>query len=162
MLAQRPYSAIATVIAETGGQNAMIADSTALVEQLVIDAIHSAFNSAGQRCSALRALYVQNDIADIVETKLIGAMDTLTIGNPENVATDIGPVINKQAMDTLFEHIERQRVMGNVVHECELSDEHNNGYFVPPTLIRLRTIDELTDEVFGPVLHLIKYDAYEP
>lgn len=158
-LAQRPFSAIATLIAETGGQNAMIVDSTALIEQVVNDAIRSAFNNAGQRCSALRVLYVPSEISNIVEAKLIGTMKTLEIGNPQVLSTDIGPVISKQAMDTLFEHIERQRVLNNLVYECPLDDHHNNGYFVPPTLIRLRSMEQLSNEVFGPVLHLISYEV---
>ncbi|MGI1670475.1 MAG: bifunctional proline dehydrogenase/L-glutamate gamma-semialdehyde dehydrogenase PutA [Neptuniibacter sp.] len=158
-LANRIGAPITSMIAETGGQNAMIADSTALPEQLIKDVVRSAFNSAGQRCSALRVLYIQEDIADLIETKLQGAMDELHIGNPEDFSTDIGPVISKTAMDQLYQHIELQRVKGKVIYELELDDLHNNGYFVPPTLIRLHTLDELSAEVFGPVLHIIRYSA---
>lgn len=157
-LANRHGGPIATLIAETGGQNAMIADSTTLPEQLVMDCIRSAFNSAGQRCSALRVLYVQDEIADLVEHKLIGAMNELAVGSTEDIGTDIGPVISKSAMDNLYQHIERQRVKNRIIHELELDDFHNNGYFVPPTLIRLPSLDELHDECFGPVLHLIRFD----
>lgn len=156
-LATRIGAPIIPFIAETGGQNAMIADSTALPEQLIRDVIRSAFNSAGQRCSALRVLYVQDDIAELVEEKLIGAMKQLTLGSPEDFATDIGPVISKDAMSNLYDHIELQRVKSRIIYESELDDHHNNGYFVPPTLIRLHTLDELSSEVFGPVLHIIHY-----
>lgn len=156
-LANRHGSSIATMIAETGGMNAMIIDSSSLAEQVVQDCLQSAFNSAGQRCSALRVLYVQEEIAIEIEQKLIGAMAELQIGNPENIATDISSVINKAAMLPLYEHIERCRVRGKIVFELPLEEQHNNGYFVPPTLIRLHSMDELEGEVFGPVLHIIRY-----
>ncbi|WP_415903266.1 bifunctional proline dehydrogenase/L-glutamate gamma-semialdehyde dehydrogenase PutA [Neptuniibacter sp. QD29_5] len=156
-LANRHDGSIIPFVAETGGLNAMIVDSSALVEQVVLDAIHSAFNSAGQRCSALRVLYVQEDIAEVIEDKLIGAMQTLSIGNPEQLETDLGPVINQDAMCTLYEHIERCRLQNKVLFELDLSDQHNQGSFVPPTLIRLNSMDELTGEIFGPILHIIRY-----
>ncbi|EAR60962.1 bifunctional proline dehydrogenase/L-glutamate gamma-semialdehyde dehydrogenase PutA [Neptuniibacter caesariensis] len=156
-LASRGDGAISKLIAETGGINAMIADSTALPEQVILDVIQSAFNSAGQRCSALRVLYVQEDIAEQIERRLVGAMDTLVIGSPEKLNTDIGPVINKAAMDRLFDHIELCRAQNKLIHELPLQEQHNQGYFVPPTLIKLHSIDELPDEVFGPVLHIIRY-----
>ncbi|MGH1461401.1 MAG: bifunctional proline dehydrogenase/L-glutamate gamma-semialdehyde dehydrogenase PutA [Neptuniibacter sp.] len=158
-LANRIGAPITPMIAETGGQNAMIADSTALPEQLIKDLIRSAFNSAGQRCSALRVLYLQEDFADLIEAKLKGAMDELKIGNPNDFSTDIGPVISKKSMDQLYQHIELHRVKGKIIYELELDDHHNNGYFVPPTLIRLHTLDELNEEVFGPVLHIIRYSS---
>lgn len=156
-LAKRIGTPIAPLIAETGGLNAMITDSTALPEQLIRDVLRSAFNSAGQRCSALRVLYLQEEIADTIEEKLIGAMNELVIGNPEKLITDIGPVIHKHALEKLYQHIELYRVKGRIIHELELDDYHNNGYFVPPTLIRLHTLDELSEEIFGPVLHLVRY-----
>ena len=158
-LANRYGSAIPTFIAETGGINTMIADSTSLPEQVVIDIIRSAFNCAGQRCSSLRVLYLQNDVAERIEAKLIQAMSTLEIGSPLIQSTDIGAVIDKAAMDHLYEHIERCRIQGKIIHELTLDDQHNNGYFVPPTLIRLHSLDELNREIFGPVLHIIRFEA---
>ncbi|WP_415897886.1 bifunctional proline dehydrogenase/L-glutamate gamma-semialdehyde dehydrogenase PutA [Neptuniibacter sp. QD72_48] len=159
-LANRHDGSIIPFVAETGGLNAMIADSSALIEQVVLDAIHSAFNSAGQRCSALRVLYVQEEIAEVIEEKLIGAMQTLKIGSPEELATDLGPVINQNSMQRLYEHIERCRLQDKLLFELELSDQHNQGCFVPPTLIRLNSMDELTGEVFGPILHIIRYQKH--
>lgn len=158
-LAKRYSSPIPTLIAETGGINTMIVDSTALPEQVIKDVVHSAFNCAGQRCSALRVLYVQEEIAELIEEKLIGAMNTLEIGSPLVQSTDIGAVINQTAMNRLYEHIERCRVENKLTYELPLDDHHNNGYFVPPTLIKLHSLDELSNEVFGPVLHVIRYSA---
>ena len=158
-LSNRQSSPIVPFIAETGGQNAMIVDSTALPEQVIKDVMHSAFNSAGQRCSALRVLYLQEETAEQIEKLLIGAMNTLKLGDPTQPDTDIGPVINNHAMNALHDHIEHCRHKGLVIHELELSPELDAGYFVPPTLIRLHTIEELSGEHFGPVLHLIRYPA---
>ncbi len=157
-LADRHGGSIIPLIAETGGINAMVVDSTALVEQVVLDIIRSAFNSAGQRCSALRVLYLQEEVAPLVEAKLIGAIQNLKIGSPTDLSTDIGPVIHKQAMDHIFEHIERCRVQKRVIFELPLSEEHYHANYVPPTLIRLHSFDELSDEVFGPVLHIIRFN----
>lgn len=157
-LASRPPAPIGTMVAETGGQNAMLVDSSALVEQVVPDIIRSAFNSAGQRCSALRVLYVQQEIAETLEEKLIGAMRELNIGNPLKTATDIGPVISRSAMDHLYVHIERMRLQERILFELPLDETHNSGHYVPPTLIRLHTLDELDAEHFGPVLHIIHFD----
>lgn len=159
-LASRHDGSIIPFIAETGGLNAMIVDSSALIEQVVLDTVHSAFNSAGQRCSALRVLFLQDDIADVIEGKLIGAMQTLSIGSPEQLGTDIGPVITEDAMRSLYEHIERCRIQDKLLFELELSDQHNQGCFVPPTLIRLNSMDELTEELFGPILHIIRYQKH--
>lgn len=156
-LGQRHDGAIVSLIAETGGINAMIADSTTLPEQLIRDVIRSAFNSAGQRCSALRVLYLQEEIADQIESRLQGAMRELQVGSPENTSCDIGPVIDKNAMDRLYEHIERCRVQGRLLFELPLTEEHNQGYFVAPTLIRLQALEQLEGEIFGPVLHIIRY-----
>ncbi|MEH6577145.1 MAG: bifunctional proline dehydrogenase/L-glutamate gamma-semialdehyde dehydrogenase PutA, partial [Amphritea sp.] len=158
-LSKRQGAPIIPFIAETGGQNAMIVDSTALAEQVVKDVLLSAFNSAGQRCSALRVLYLQEETADQIEALLIGAMNTLKIGNPASLDTDIGPVIDNHALHSLHVHIEHARHQGKVIHELSLSAEHDCGYFLPPTLIRLHTIDELSGEHFGPVLHLIRYQS---
>ncbi|GGK57853.1 bifunctional proline dehydrogenase/L-glutamate gamma-semialdehyde dehydrogenase PutA [Amphritea balenae] len=158
-LTQREGAPIVPFIAETGGQNAMIVDSTALPEQVIRDVIESAFNSAGQRCSALRVLYLQEDTADQIEAMLIGAINTLKVGNPGQLDTDIGPVINNHALQALHGHIEHSRALGRLIYEAPLSEEHDAGYFVAPTLIRLHTIDELSDEHFGPILHIIRYQA---
>ena len=146
------------LIAETGGQNALIADSSALPEQLVNDAIVSAFDSAGQRCSALRVLCLQEDIAGVVLPMLEGAIDELRIGNPDRLSTDVGPVISTEAQQRLFDHIERMRESGHDVAQAILPDETRAGLFVPPTLIEVSSITELKHEVFGPVLHVLRYE----
>jgi RHH-type proline utilization regulon transcriptional repressor/proline dehydrogenase/delta 1-pyrroline-5-carboxylate dehydrogenase len=146
---------LATLIAETGGLNAMIADSSALPEQVVRDAALSAFNSAGQRCSALRLLCIQEDTADEVLRLLRGWMDELVIGDPAVLATDVGPVIDAAARAQLLEYIGSRRVL----HQCRLAAEHSRGWFVPPTVIALERVQDLTREVFGPVLHVVRYSA---
>ncbi len=153
----RRDGAIATLIAETGGINAMIADSSALPEQVVRDAAYSAFNSAGQRCSALRLLCLQDDTADEVLRMLRGFMDELVIGDPALLATDVGPVIDEQARAALSTYIEEHRAA--VLHQCRLGAEHDHGLFVPPTLIGLPSAAALTREIFGPVLHVVRYRA---
>lgn len=145
------------LIAETGGQNVLLADSSALPEQLVADALTSAFDSAGQRCSALRVLCLQDDICDKVRPLLSGAMAELLIGNPERLSTDVGPVISEEARDRLNKHIERMRAAGHKVEQARLPDETKAGLFVPPTLIDIESISELTGEVFGPVLHVLRF-----
>lgn len=150
---------IARLIAETGGQNAMIADSTALPEQLVTDVVESAFYSAGQRCSALRVLYLQADIADRIIGLLQGHMDELCIGDPADLETDIGPVIDKQARDRLLQHIDKLCREKRLIHRCHLSEELKRGYFVAPTVFEIDNLAQLENENFGPVLHLVRYDA---
>ncbi|MEC4748413.1 bifunctional proline dehydrogenase/L-glutamate gamma-semialdehyde dehydrogenase PutA [Methylomicrobium sp. Wu6] len=157
-LAQQ-QAAIVPLIAETGGQNAMIADSSAHVEQLVMDAMVSAFNSAGQRCSALRVLYVQEEIADKVIQLLIGAMQELTVGDPGHLATDIGPIINVHAAGELADHIERMRRQSKILYQVSLHDDLAQGNFFPPSLIEISGIQQLEREVFGPVLHVVRYRA---
>jgi len=152
-------TAIVPLIAETGGQNVLIADSSAHVEQLVRDALTSAFNSAGQRCSALRVLYVQEEIADRVIKLLIGAMQELTLGDPGQPATDIGPVINAQAAAQLAEHLSRMRKEAKVLHQVPLAADLRAGSFFPPSLIEIGGIEQLEQEVFGPVLHIVRYRA---
>ncbi|MEG3179658.1 trifunctional transcriptional regulator/proline dehydrogenase/L-glutamate gamma-semialdehyde dehydrogenase [Sphingomonas sp. LT1P40] len=144
-------------IAETGGQNAMIVDSSALAEQVVADVIASAFDSAGQRCSALRILCVQADVADRVLAMLKGALHELSIGRTDAVSTDIGPVITAEAKGNIEKHIERMRGMGRAVEQIELAGETAQGTFVPPTIIELDSIADLEREVFGPVLHVVRY-----
>ncbi len=144
------------LIAETGGQNALVADSSALPEQLVADAIVSAFDSAGQRCSALRLLCLQDDIADRVLPMLKGAMAELAVGNPDRLATDVGPVISQEARQRLLDHIARMRASGHAVVQGEVPADAN-GLFVPPTMIEIASVGELTGEVFGPVLHVLRF-----
>ena len=147
------------LIAETGGQNAMIVDSSALVEQVVVDVVASAFDSAGQRCSALRVLCVQEEVADRIITMLKGAMAESRIGNPASLAVDVGPVIDAQARDAIERHVASMRELGRKVHRQarEIGDATSQGTFVMPTLIELDSLSELKREVFGPVLHLVRY-----
>jgi RHH-type proline utilization regulon transcriptional repressor/proline dehydrogenase/delta 1-pyrroline-5-carboxylate dehydrogenase len=145
------------LIAETGGQNAMIADSSALPEQVVADALTSAFDSAGQRCSALRLLCVQEDVADRILPMLRGAMAELRIGNPRLLATDVGPVIDEDARAGLDRYITQRRDEGLRVTSLPLPPACAHGTFVAPTLIEIDDPRMLTREVFGPVLHVVRY-----
>jgi RHH-type transcriptional regulator, proline utilization regulon repressor / proline dehydrogenase / delta 1-pyrroline-5-carboxylate dehydrogenase len=146
------------LIAETGGQNALIVDSSALPEQVVQDVMTSAFDSAGQRCSALRVLFLQDDIADKTIKMLKGAMQELRVGNPDRLATDIGPVIDAEAQQNLLAHIERMKGSAKTHFALALpADTTNAGTFVPPTVLEIGSLAELTQEVFGPVLHIIRY-----
>ena len=147
------------LIAETGGQNAMIVDSTALPEQVVRDVLVSAFGSAGQRCSCLRLLYLQKDIADEFVALLKAAMTTLEIGDPWHLATDVGPVISPRAAQALTSHIDALRAQGCAVFSVTLPPGLSDHRFVPPTLIELADSRQLEDEVFGPVLHVVRYAA---
>ncbi len=150
-------------IAETGGQNAMIVDSSALPEQVVADVITSAFMSAGQRCSALRVLFLQDDIADKTIEMLKGAMETLKIGNPRELSTDIGPVIDNAAKKTLEDHIEKLKheKRAKLIYQIALADEHAKDSFLGPVAFEIDNINLLTREVFGPVLHIVRYKAKE-
>ena len=150
-------AAIGVLIAETGGQNAFIADSSALPEQLVKDAIGSAFTSAGQRCSAARVLFVQDDIADKVMTMLAGAMKELKVGNPGLLSTDVGPVIDADALKILQDHAERMDREARLIAAAELSAEAANGTFFAPRAYELKDLGQLQKEVFGPVLHVIRW-----
>jgi len=151
--------AIVPLIAETGGMNAMIVDSTALPEQIVDDVITSAFMSAGQRCSALRILFLQEEIADTVIEMIEGAMDELVIGNPANLETDLGPVISVNAVQMLAAHVAKMRVEARVIKACELNDTHAHGSFFAPHLIELNSAAQLTREEFGPILHVVRYKS---
>jgi RHH-type proline utilization regulon transcriptional repressor/proline dehydrogenase/delta 1-pyrroline-5-carboxylate dehydrogenase len=153
------HGAIVPLIAETGGLNAMIVDSTALPEQVVDDVVTSAFMSAGQRCSALRLLFLQDDIADTMLDMLAGAMDELVIGNPAELQTDVGPVITPAAADGLMRHVQRMRVEARLIKACRLDDSHVHGSFVAPHLIELNSAAQLTREEFGPILHVVRYRA---
>ncbi|QYF95196.1 trifunctional transcriptional regulator/proline dehydrogenase/L-glutamate gamma-semialdehyde dehydrogenase [Massilia sp. PAMC28688] len=146
------------LIAETGGQNALIVDSSALPEQVVTDVMTSAFDSAGQRCSALRVLFLQDDIADKTIRMLKGAMQELRVGNPDHLNTDIGPVIDREAQQNLLDHIARVKPTAKSHFDLELpSSVTAMGTFVPPTVLEIGSLSELTKEVFGPVLHIIRY-----
>lgn len=148
---------IGILIAETGGQNAMIVDSSALPEQVVLDAVQSGFNSAGQRCSALRVLCVQEDIAPRVIELLKGAMDQLQIGDPSDLATDVGPVIDDTARGKLLAHVDHMKTAQTVLHQCVLPTSADKGMFVSPTLIEIDSLSALTEEVFGPIVHVYRF-----
>ena len=149
------------LIAETGGQNAMIVDSTALPEQVVGDVLASAFDSAGQRCSALRVLCLQQDIADGVLHMLQGALAELRLGNPADVRVDIGPVIDSEARAGLEAHVAAMQARGGRVTRLPLPAECAHGTFVAPTLIEIGALSELGREQFGPILHVLRYRASE-
>jgi RHH-type transcriptional regulator, proline utilization regulon repressor / proline dehydrogenase / delta 1-pyrroline-5-carboxylate dehydrogenase len=150
---------IATLIAETGGQNALIADSSALPEQLVKDVMTAAFDSAGQRCSAARVLFVQNDIADKVIQMLCGAMDELEIGDPGQLSTDVGPVIDEEAKKGLLTHVARMNREAKLIKALTLPESCKNGSFFAPHVFELTSLSQLQSEIFGPVLHVIRYDV---
>lgn len=152
-------AAIGVLIAETGGQNALIADSSSLPEQLVKDAIGSAFTSAGQRCSAARVLFVQDDIADKVTHMLAGAMAELKVGNPGLLSTDVGPVIDEDALKMLREHAQRMDSEATRIAEVALDADAAHGSFFAPRAYALKSLDQLHKEVFGPVLHVIRWKA---
>jgi RHH-type proline utilization regulon transcriptional repressor/proline dehydrogenase/delta 1-pyrroline-5-carboxylate dehydrogenase len=157
-LAHKP-GPLAFLIAETGGQNALVVDSSALPEQVVKDVIASAFDSAGQRCSALRVLYLQKDIADKVIQMLKGAMDELQIGDPLWLSTDVGPVIDDAAREQLLAHIKKFSAEHKLLHQTPLPADALQGTFVAPTLFEIPSIQALQHEVFGPVLHIIRFDG---
>jgi len=151
---------LAAMIAETGGQNAMLVDSSALPEQVVKDVIRSAFHSAGQRCSALRVLFLQSDVADRIMELLAGAMQELVIGYPGALSTDVGPVIDGNALRELQEHaakMERDfRLIGKAPMEANLS-----GHYMAPCAFEIDSIKTLEQEVFGPILHVVRYSSKE-
>ena len=147
---------VVPLVAETGGLNAMVVDSTALPEQVVDDVVASAFRSAGQRCSSLRVLYIQEDIADRLLAMIVGAMRTLAIGDPADPATDVGPVIDRPALGRLEDHVEAMR--DKIVYRCEVPPGLD-GCFLGPTLIEVGSIAELHEERFGPILHVARFAA---
>ncbi|MCE2570254.1 bifunctional proline dehydrogenase/L-glutamate gamma-semialdehyde dehydrogenase PutA [Motilimonas eburnea] len=149
----------AVFIAETGGQNAMIVDSTALPEQVVRDVMRSAFASAGQRCSALRILYVQQDISERVIELIKGAMAELEVGLPYLHSTDVGPVIDGNAKAKLLKHIEDMQTTQRTIAKLSLDEACQHGDFVPPCAFEIEHINTLTQEHFGPILHLIRFQA---
>ncbi len=149
--------AIVPLVAETGGMNCMIVGSSALTEQVCTDVLLSAFGSAGQRCSALRVLYVQEEVADKQIDMLKGAMNELVVGLPYELATDVGPVIDESAYQSLMAHIEKMKPNAKLHYQAPTNKATLNGYFVPPTLLEIDSISQLEQEVFGPVLHVIRY-----
>lgn len=147
----------ARLIAETGGLNAMVVDSTALSEQVTRDVLDSAFKSAGQRCSALRILLIQQDCFDDISNMIKGALQELNVGNPKHLETDCGPVINKSAKDKLQAHIDDARTHAKVLET--VTHNNTNGHFVAPTIIELDSLDDINEEFFGPILHVVRYSA---
>ena len=148
----------AIFIAETGGMNAMIMDSSALPEQVVQDVMSSSFQSAGQRCSALRVLFVQKDVEEKVVSMICGAMDELSMDDPALLRTDLGPVIDARAKQVIDDHCQAMTEKGRVIKKLDAAD-HLKGFFCEPHLIRLTNINELEKEIFGPVLHVVTYDV---
>jgi RHH-type proline utilization regulon transcriptional repressor/proline dehydrogenase/delta 1-pyrroline-5-carboxylate dehydrogenase len=146
---------LATLIAETGGLNAMLVDSSAMLEQVVLDVTRSAFNSAGQRCSALRVLFVQEDIAKRLLNLLFRHLDELVVGDPMQIDTDVGPVIDETAHRDLESHI----AQGRLLYRCRPPTASVDGYFVSPAVLEIDSMRELGKEVFGPVLHVVRYPA---
>jgi RHH-type proline utilization regulon transcriptional repressor/proline dehydrogenase/delta 1-pyrroline-5-carboxylate dehydrogenase len=155
-LAERS-GAILPLIAETGGMNAMIVDSSALPEQAIRDVIASAFDSAGQRCSAARILFVQDDIGDRVIPMLKGAMEELTIGDPMGFSTDVGPVIDEEARTALNRHKARMAGEAKTIVDLLLPDAAKHGTFVSPAAYELASIKILEREIFGPILHVVRF-----
>jgi RHH-type proline utilization regulon transcriptional repressor/proline dehydrogenase/delta 1-pyrroline-5-carboxylate dehydrogenase len=150
---------IVPLIAETGGQNAMIVDSSALPEQVTRDVIASSFQSAGQRCSALRVLFVQDDVADSMLEMIGGAMEALTVGDPSDITTDVGPVIDEEAKKALEAHIAEGKA--KPLLQLQLPALAKHGHFVPPTMVAIKKLSDLDREHFGPVLHVIRWKSGE-
>ena len=148
---------LAQIVAETGGMNAMIVDSTALPEQVTRDVITSAFDSAGQRCSALRVLFLQEDVADRMLDLILGAMDELKLGDPFLLETDIGPVIDEGAREPLEAHAARMIHEAKLLRKLSLGPELEHGVFFPPHVFEIGSIGVLKREVFGPILHVVRY-----
>jgi len=156
-LAQRAHAAL--LIAETGGINAMIVDSTALPEQVVADVLASAFNSAGQRCSALRLLCLQEEIADRICALLKGAMDEWVVGDPRALATDVGPIIDAHAQGQILSAIEELKTSALWWHQTCIAASMGQGHFVPPIVAEVERVQDVRREIFGPVLHVVRYSA---
>jgi RHH-type proline utilization regulon transcriptional repressor/proline dehydrogenase/delta 1-pyrroline-5-carboxylate dehydrogenase len=151
-------AAIAPLIAETGGLNAMFVDTTALAEQVVDDVVMSAFRSAGQRCSALRILMLPHATADGIIAMLKGAMDTLRLGDPSDPSTDVGPVIDADALKSLNQHLQSLPPKARLIHQCDAGSLGESGHFFGPAIVELASLDDIHAEVFGPILHVIRYD----
>jgi len=153
----RPDGRPIPLIAETGGQNALIVDSSALPEQVIADALTSAFDSAGQRCSALRVLCLQDDVADRILEMVKAAMRELEVGPPDRLAADVGPAITAEARDKILAYVEAMRARGFPVASAPLGEACAHGFFVAPTLIEIQSVADLGSEVFGPVLHVLRF-----
>ena len=147
---------IIPLVAETGGINAMVVDSSALTEQVVTDVVLSAFGSAGQRCSALRVLFIQEEVADKTIEMLIGAMQMLNVGNPKWLSTDIGPIIDDAALQLLEQHVSAMKKVAKLLYQIPLESDLNGSYFAP-CVFELETLTQLKQEVFGPILHVVRY-----
>jgi RHH-type proline utilization regulon transcriptional repressor/proline dehydrogenase/delta 1-pyrroline-5-carboxylate dehydrogenase len=152
---------IVPLIAETGGQNAMIVDSSALPEQVTRDVVASSFQSAGQRCSALRVLFVQEDVAESMLDMIAGAMQALTVGDPSDIRTDVGPVIDEEARAALQGHLDELRAKGRLLAEVELPETAARGHFIKPSMYEIKGLKELDREHFGPILHVIRWKSGE-
>jgi RHH-type proline utilization regulon transcriptional repressor/proline dehydrogenase/delta 1-pyrroline-5-carboxylate dehydrogenase len=150
---------IPVLIAETGGLNGMFVDTTALREQVMDDVINSAFNAAGQRCSALRILFLPDETADMILEGIEGAMDALVIGNPAFAATDVGPVIDGDALSDLQTYLLNLPANMKVRKQCDVPSLHDQGHFMPPTLIEATSLEGFDSEKFGPLLHVIRYKS---
>jgi RHH-type proline utilization regulon transcriptional repressor/proline dehydrogenase/delta 1-pyrroline-5-carboxylate dehydrogenase len=151
-------AAIAPLIAETGGLNAMFCDTTALKEQVVDDVVMSAFRSAGQRCSALRILFLPHETAEDILEMLKGALDVLAIGDPADPATDVGPIIDAEAREALVKHMARMKTEANSLYQARAGALAGKGTFFAPAIVELPSLDLIDKEVFGPILHVIRYD----
>jgi RHH-type proline utilization regulon transcriptional repressor/proline dehydrogenase/delta 1-pyrroline-5-carboxylate dehydrogenase len=151
--------AIVPFIAETGGQNAMIVDSSALPEQVTRDVMASAFQSAGQRCSALRILFVQEDVADPIIAMIAGALETLRIGDPRDLTTDVGPVIDTDAKQALDEHLAWLELNATRIARIDPAPGGEHGSFVSPAMYEIKALSDLNRENFGPILHVIRFAA---
>jgi len=151
--------ALPTLIAETGGMNAMIVDSTALPEQVARDVLASAFNSAGQRCSSLRVLFLQEDVADRMLDQILGAMDELKLGDPFELSTDIGPIIDEDARSNLVTHAERMAKEAELLRVLSVEKDLESGVFFPPHVFAIESMSVLRREVFGPILHVVRFAA---
>jgi RHH-type proline utilization regulon transcriptional repressor/proline dehydrogenase/delta 1-pyrroline-5-carboxylate dehydrogenase len=158
VLAER-RGAIVPFIAETGGINAMIADSSALTEQVVRDCVRSAFDSAGQRCSAARVLFLQDDCADQTIDMLAGAIQALDVGDPMDYATDVGPDIDEESQDRLDGHKMRMQREATELADLALPDSCRYGTYVTPAAYEIKSLDMLAREVFGPILHVVRYEG---
>ena len=159
-IANRP-GPIIPLVAETGGQNVMLVDSSALPEQIVQDVVNSAFKSAGQRCSACRVLFIQEDIADKTLTMIQGAMDTLNLGDTVDFSTDIGPIIDAPSLERLQEHCLWLEKNARLIGKCRPPKDPKHGFFLSPCAYEIDALSQLKDEVFGPILHIIRYQSNE-
>lgn len=148
---------IIPLIAETGGQNGMIVDSSALLEQVVVDVVLSAFGSAGQRCSALRVLYIQEDVYPRFKELLQGAMAELVVGDPRWLKSDVGPVIDAGSLKQLKAHVQAMKAEHRLLYECALDASCGDGHFMPPTALEINSMHDLSEEMFGPILHVIPF-----